>query len=38
MLGKVSSYLSLTFFPTIKVHLFTNKNDEWNDGGLGQVT
>ena len=28
MLGKVSSYLSLTFFPTIKVHLFTNKNDE----------
>ena len=28
MLGKVSSYLSLTFFPKIKVHLFTNKNDE----------
>ena len=28
MLGKASSYLSLTFFPTIKVHLFTNKNDE----------
>ena len=28
MLRKVSSYLSLTFFPTIKVHLFTNKNDE----------
>ena len=28
MLGKVSSYIALTFFPTIKVHLFANKNDE----------
>ena len=28
MLGKVSSYITLTFFPTIKVHVFANKNDE----------
>ena len=35
MLGKVSSYLSSTFFPTIKVHLFTNKNDELTFWWLG---
>ena len=36
--GKVSIYITLTYFPTIKVHLFANKNGESNFCGLGEVT